>query len=136
LVEHQQHDLSGDHCIFMQISHCEVDQYADLTGDHNCIHQGSDAIVHGGLIIGKISGAIWKHFGDKTKMTGISRLEMKRPLKPDIRFWVIISKPTPVPRSRLNEQLVTIRVCADDGGNTRLICCGEAKIILPPSVDA
>jgi acyl dehydratase len=48
----------------MKITKEAIAAFAELTGDFNPLHYGENLIAHGALIVGYISAAIWKHWGD------------------------------------------------------------------------
>jgi len=119
-----------------RVSPEEVARFANLTGDHNSIHFGPDAIVHGVLLFGKISAAFWRRFGDGTYAIEIARFRFHRPVSPGEDFLIFIGDPTTViSRERLGQQQCPVVVKKTDGrGREKLVASGEI-IIIPGNCD-
>ncbi|MEK7534793.1 MAG: MaoC family dehydratase [Patescibacteria group bacterium] len=109
----------------------EVDRYAELTGDYNPIHFGENAIVHGGLLIGRISAMVWRTFGDGTRARGIDKLRFDRPIYPGEQFFISLGDPVPLQgRTRLGEQIVQVTVTKICKGQEKDVASGEIIVIL------
>jgi acyl dehydratase len=113
------------------ITMSDIEAYAEMSGDRNPIHQGPDAIAHGALLIGKISAAVWRAYGDGTVARGIDSLKLHRPIRPGEDFNILITYGTEIPGSRLKEKAITVRVTKWCGSNEKLIAEG-AIVIIPP----
>lgn len=117
------------------ITNEEIDQYAKVTGDWNALHFGPNRIAHGGLVIGKISAAIWRRYGDNTKARRISVDDIKRPVLPDEPFVIalgpaIVLAGATVPGSAT----VNFRVTKTVNGREKDVLWGQTTVI--PTKDA
>mgnify|MGYP001564772320 CR=1 FL=1 len=117
------------------ITNEEIDQYAKATGDWNALHFGPDRIAHGGLLIGKLSAAIWRRYGDNTKALRISVDDIKRPVMPDEPFVIalgpaIVLAGAAVPGSAT----VDFRVTKTVNGRDKDVLWGQTTVV--PTKDA
>jgi len=108
-----------------------VSHFADLTGDHNPIHSGEQAIVHGCLILSLVGTEVWKRFGDGTIAKGIQNLQLLRSVRPGEEFFIAIGSPTPISNSRFNEQVVEVEIFKMNEGRQKTIGIGEIVLIIP-----
>lgn len=116
----------------VMITRQDINCYAELTGDFNSIHFGENAIVHGGLLIGKVSAEVWRRFGNGTKARGIDKLRFDRPIRPGEAFSIFIGDPVPLPgRERFGEQVCEVRVTKICDCHRKLVTSGEVVVILP-----
>jgi acyl dehydratase len=116
---------------FPGFSASEIAEYAKLTGDKNSIHQGQEPIVHGALIIGRISAAVWMAYGDGTVARSIEGFTIYRPVKVGEGLKVCLGEPSSVENSRFGEKRVPVKVMKRNGQVEKLVGRGTVTIILP-----
>lgn len=116
------------------ITMSDIETYAELSGDRNPIHKGPDAIAHGALMIGKISAAVWRVYGDGTLARGIESLKLCRTIKADEAFNIFVSDSTKLEKSKLNEHSINVRVTKWCGTNEKLVAEGTI-VIIPPEAE-
>lgn len=117
------------------ITNEEIDQYAEVTGDRNALHFGPDRIAHGGLLIGKLSAAIWRRYGDGTKALRISIDDIKRPIKPDEPFVIALGSAIKLwGKAVPGSATVNFRVTKTVNGHEKDVLWGQTTVI--PTKDA
>ncbi len=123
--------IDGGQVGTQRVSAENVRRFSELTGDHNPIHEGDHAIVHGVLILGVISAAVWRMLGDGVIAKGIESLSLERPVHPDEDFNVFVGNPEPIPGSKYGEQRAKIRVYKMCNGREKVIAHGTIIVIVP-----
>jgi hypothetical protein len=113
------------------ISDDDIESYAKTTGDRNPIHFGDNRIAHGGLILGKLSAAIWQKFGNGTVGKSISA-KIQRTIKPGEEFFIALSPPKPTDGSSQTAQAtVEFTIYKSHKGHQKLVLEGVTTVIIP-----
>ncbi|MCR4277555.1 MAG: MaoC family dehydratase [Candidatus Berkelbacteria bacterium] len=117
------------------ITNEEIDQYAEVTGDRNALHFGPNRIAHGGLLIGKLSAAIWRRYGDNTKALRISVDGIKRPVAPDEPFVIALGPAIVLTGAAVpGAATVDFRITKTVNGREKDVLWGQTTVI--PTKDA
>jgi len=109
------------------ITNDDIDKFAEVTGDRNSIHFGDNRIAHGALIVGKLSAAIWRKFGDGTIALGIES-KIQRPVKPGEEFFIALSPGKEI-GDCFGTTIVEFNIYKSCGGRQKSILSGSVKIV-------
>lgn len=105
----------------LTLTQTDVDKFSQITGDHNSIHKGSNAIVHGALLNGILSGIIG------TKLPGPGCIVISQSFNFPNKTFVDKEIEFNVSLVELRKILKVLYVCRQDD---KIVFEGDAKLVM------